>query len=102
MIAATTTLVHRLTPLAVRDQAEIRSLLGNLNQITAMLSRHDDLLRNILQVLPVPWQSWADLTGTAPELDATASSGAFVDSFMCALVGRAPQLHISPYSQECR
>ncbi len=102
MVAATTTLADRLTPLAVRDQPEIRSLLANLREITAMLSRHDDLLRNILQVLPVPWQSWANLTGTGPELDATASSGAFVDSFMCALVGRAPQAHISPYSEECR
>lgn len=102
MVAATTTLVDRLAPLAVRDQPEIVTLLGNLREITAMLSRHDDLLRNILQVLPVPWQSWANLTGTGPELDATASSGAFLDSFMCALVGRAPQVHISPYSQECR
>ncbi|MQY16996.1 MCE family protein [Nocardia macrotermitis] len=102
MVAATTTLVDRLTPLAVRDQPEIRALLGNLREITAMLSRHDDLLRNILQALPVPWRSWANLTGTGPELDATASSGAFLDSFMCTLVGRAPQVHISPYSEECR
>ncbi|WP_245718424.1 MCE family protein, partial [Nocardia miyunensis] len=102
MVAATTTLVDRLTPLAVQDQPEIHSLLGNLREITAMLSRHDDLLRNILQALPVPWRSWANLTGTGPELDATASSGAFVDSFMCTLVSRAPQVHLSPYSEECR
>jgi phospholipid/cholesterol/gamma-HCH transport system substrate-binding protein len=102
MLAATTTLVAQLVPLAVNDQPQIRTLLANLNEMIGMLSRHDDLMRNILQILPVPWRAWSDLTGSGPELDANASSGAFVDSFMCALVGQAPQLHLPPYSEECR
>lgn len=102
MVSATTTLVQQLEPLMVDNRGEIESLLANLNDMTGMLSRHDDLLRNILEILPVPWRSWANLTGTAPELDATASSGAFIDSFMCALVGRAPQVQLPPYRQECQ
>ncbi len=101
MVAATATLVNELTPLTVNDQPDIQSLLANLNQMIGMLSRHDDLLRNILQILPVPWRSWTDLTGGGPELDANASNGAFVDAFMCALVGRA-QVHLPPYSEECK
>jgi len=102
MVAATTTLVNQLQPLVVDDRPEIESLLSNLGEMTGMLSRHDDLLRNILQILPVPWRSWANLTGTGPELDANAASGAFVDEFMCALVGRAPQAPLPAYTQECR
>ncbi|WP_280362075.1 MCE family protein [Nocardia wallacei] len=102
MIAATTTLVNTLKPLAVDDQPQIQSLLTNLSAMTGKLSRHDDLMRNILEILPVPWRSWANLTGTGPEMDVNAPSGAFVDSFMCALVLRAPQARISPYSEDCK
>ncbi|WP_216894879.1 MCE family protein [Nocardia alni] len=102
MLTATTTLVHTLTPIVVNDQPELQQLLGNLNAMTGMLSRHDDLLRNILQILPVPWRTWANFTGAGTELDANAPDGAFIDSFMCALVGRAPQVNLPPYSKDCR
>lgn len=102
MLAATTTLVRQLQPIVVGDRPRIQTLLDNLNQMMQMLSRHDDLLRNILQILPVPWRSWANVTGTGTEIDANAISGAFVDSFMCALVGRAPQVNLPPYSKDCR
>ncbi|MBO0853435.1 MAG: MCE family protein [Nocardia sp.] len=102
MVGATTKLVDNLTPLAVGDQPEIREMLTNLNDMTGMLSRNDALLRNILQILPVPWRSWANLTGNGPELEANAPNGALVDSFMCALVRQVPSFHMAPYSQECR
>jgi virulence factor Mce-like protein len=101
MLTATSHLIDTLKPIAVDDQPEIQSLLGNLNEMLQMLTRHDDLLRNILQILPVPWRSWANLTGTGTELDANDSSGAFIDSLMCALVGRT-QADIAPYSKDCR
>ncbi|MFE9320996.1 MCE family protein [Nocardia sp. NPDC052278] len=101
LIAATSNLVRTLQPIAVDDQPEIQSLLDNLGQLVQMLSRHDDLLRNILQILPVPWRSWVDATGSGPELEANATSGAFLDSFMCALVGRA-KVQLPPYSEDCR
>ncbi|MEV4235506.1 MCE family protein [Nocardia sp. NPDC049737] len=101
LIAATSNVVRTLQPIVVDDQPEIQSLLDNLGQLVQMLSRHDDLLRNILQILPVPWRSWADLSGSGPELEANASSGAFIDSFMCALVGRA-KIQLPPYSEDCR
>ncbi|MQY25531.1 MCE family protein [Nocardia aurantia] len=102
MIAASSHLIDSLKPLVVDDQPELQGLLTNLNEMTGMLSRHDDLLRNLLQILPVPWRSWANLTGTGPELDANAPYGAFLDSFMCALVGRAPQVDIAPYTKDCK
>ncbi|WP_405137767.1 MCE family protein [Nocardia sp. NBC_01388] len=102
ILTATANLVNTLQPLAVNDQPEIQSLLNNLNQITGMLARHDDLFRNILQILPVTWRNWANLTGSGTELDANATSGAFIDSFMCALVARAPQVNLPPYSEDCK
>ncbi|WP_330251333.1 MCE family protein [Nocardia sp. NBC_00565] len=102
LLSATTSVVRTLTPIAVDDQPEIRSLLDNLSSMMQALSQHDDLLRNILQVVPVPWRSWANLSGTGPELDANVPAGAFVDSFICALVGRAPQVDLPPYSKECK
>ena len=102
LLSATTSLMHTLAPIAVDDQPQIRSLMDNLDQIAGMLAHHDDLLRNILQVLPVPWRSWANMSGTGPEIDVTVSSGAFVDGFMCALAGRLPGVDLPPYSKECQ
>jgi len=102
LLSASTALVHTLTPIAVNDQPEIRSLLDNLSQMMHMLGQHDAQLGNMLQILPVPWRYWANLTGTGMELDANATSGGFVDSFVCALVGRAPQLQLPPYTKDCK
>ncbi|WP_209899269.1 MCE family protein [Nocardia goodfellowii] len=102
ILTATRNLVNTLQPLAVNDQQEIQSLMSNLNQITGMLARHDDLFRNILQILPVTWRNWANLAGSGPEMEANATSGAFIDAFMCAVVARDPQVNLPPYSEDCK
>ncbi|GAA5054594.1 MCE family protein [Nocardia callitridis] len=101
LLAATTTLVGQLAPIAVDDQAEIQQLLTNLRDMTASIAGHDDLLRNILQILPVPWRLFANATGTGKELVGNAPDGAFIDSFMCALSGRAEQVNRAPYLKDC-
>lgn len=102
LLDATTTLVHRLEPIAAGDQPEIQQLLSNLTRMTAILAGRDDLLRNILQILPVPWRLFANALGTGQELVGNAPDGAFIDSFMCALSGYAKQLNRAPYFEDCK
>ncbi len=102
LLDAVTTLVRRLEPLVVGEAAEIEQLLTDLREMTAMLSSHDDLLRNILQILPVPWRMFANATGTGAELNANAPDGAFIDSWMCALSTTAVAAGRAPYLQDCR
>ncbi|WP_174189163.1 MCE family protein [Nocardia barduliensis] len=102
LLDATTTLVHRLEPIVVGGHGEIDQLLTDLHDMTAMIAAHDDLLRNILQILPVPWRLFANATGSGPELNANAPDGAFVDSWMCALSATAVAAGHNPYLQDCR
>lgn len=102
LLTAATTLVQRLEPIVVGEQAEIEQLLTDLHAMTAMIAGHDDLLRNILQILPVPWRLFANATGSGPELDANAPDGAFIDSWMCALSATAIASGRTPYLEDCR
>lgn len=102
LLDATTTLVQQLQPITVRDEPEIQQLLTNLTSMTKMISSHDDLLRSLLQVLPLPWKLFANATGTADELVGNAPDGAFIDSYMCALSERAKQVHRTPYLRDCK
>lgn len=102
LLGAVTTLVRQLEPIVVGDSAQIQALLDDLNEMSGMIARHDDLLRNLLQILPVPWRLFANATGTGPELAANAPDGAFVDAFMCALSARAVEVGKAPYREDCR
>ncbi|MGW5381581.1 MCE family protein [Nocardia sp. NPDC003963] len=101
LLDATATLVAQLEPIVVGDRAQLQALLDDLTEMTGMIARHDDLLRNLLQILPVPWRLFANATGTGMELSANAPDGAFVDTFMCALSARAVQLGKAPYREDC-
>ncbi|MCA2207754.1 MCE family protein [Nocardia rosealba] len=102
LLAATTRLVERLEPIVVGEHAEIEQLLTDLHDMTAMIAGHDELLRNILEILPVPWRMFANATGTGAELTANAPDGAFVDSWMCALSALAVEAGRAPYLEDCR
>ncbi|MDE1673480.1 MCE family protein [Nocardia gipuzkoensis] len=102
LLDATTTLVQQLEPIVVGEHAEIEQLLTDLHDMAAMIAGHDDLLRNILQILPVPWRLFANATGTGAELSANAPDGAFIDSWMCALSATAVAAGRAPYLQDCR
>ncbi|WP_280415570.1 MCE family protein [Nocardia carnea] len=102
LLEATTTLVRELEPIVVTERGKIQALLDDLRAMTGLIADNDALLRNILQILPVPWRLWANATGTGMELSANAPDGAFIDSFMCALSGRAVQLGKAPYYEDCR
>lgn len=102
LLRAATTLVQQLKPVAVDDGPQIQQLLTDLTQMTGMIAGHDDLLRNILQVLPVPWRLFANATGTGQELVGNGPDGVFIDAFMCALSAYAEQVDRPPYFEDCQ
>ncbi|MEU1983192.1 MCE family protein [Nocardia sp. NPDC019395] len=102
LMDATTTLVRELEPIVVGDRGKIQGLLDDLREMTTLIANNDALLRNILQILPVPWRLFANATGTGMELSANAPDGAFIDSFLCALSGRAAQVGKAPYYEDCK
>jgi virulence factor Mce-like protein len=102
LLDATTTLVHQLEPIVVDNKPEVQQLIANLTSMTAMIAGHDNLLRSILQILPLPWRLFANATGQGDELVGFAPDGAFIDTFMCALSERAKQLHQPEYLKDCK
>ena len=66
-----------------------------------MLGKHDDLLRSTLQAGPA-LRGLANATGTGNAVDLNASNGLLVDSWMCAISGRAKQFGMIEYYQDCK
>ncbi|MEE2033894.1 MlaD family protein [Rhodococcus chondri] len=102
LLASTTDLVRQLHSVVVDDRAAIDELIGALDEMLRSLSNQDELLRNTLQILPVPLRNFTNATGTGNEVDFTSPSGPFIDSWMCAISGHADQLDLPPYFGECR
>ncbi|WP_405183044.1 MCE family protein [Nocardia sp. NBC_01377] len=102
LLDATTALVHQLEPIVVNDRPRLQTLLDDLHGMTTMIAGNDALLRNLLQILPVPWRLFANATGTGMELSANAPDGAFIDSFMCALSKRAVEIGRAAYLKDCQ
>jgi len=102
MFVATTTLVDELHRTVVGDSPEIQELITELDSMLGSLARHDDLLRNILEVAPLPVRNFTNASGSGNYVDFTGPAGVLVDSWMCALSGRAEEIAANPYFQECR
>lgn len=102
MLDATTQVVSRLRRVVVDDRDGINRLVTNLDGLLASLKRNDALLRNTLQVLPIPVRNFANATGTGNEVDFTSPSGPLIDSWMCAISKQAGVVHLPPYFKDCR
>lgn len=101
LMDATTKLVEQLRKIVVEDRPQVDELLSGLDNLLGSLARHDELLRNTMQILPVPIRNFANASGTGNEVDFTAPAGPMIDSWMCALSGRAEQGALSPYFEDC-
>lgn len=74
----------------------------NVRQLSDMLGQHDDMLRNVLQSGPVALRGLANASGTGNAVDLNVSNGLLVDSWMCAISGRAQQFGMIQYFQDCK
>lgn len=102
MMDALTNLVETLSGIVIDDRPELEALLVNIRELSDMLGQHDDMLRSILQSGPVALRGLANATGTGNAVDLNASNGLLVDSWMCAISGRAEQFGMIPYFQDCQ
>jgi virulence factor Mce-like protein len=102
LMGALTNLVQTLSGIVIDDRPELEKLLQNMRELSDMLAQHDDLLRSTLQAGPVALRGLANATGTGNAVDLNASNGLLVDSWMCAISGRAQQFGMIPYYQDCK
>ncbi|MFD6454068.1 MCE family protein [Nocardia sp. NPDC060220] len=102
LMSATTRLVEQVRGIVVDDRADIDQLLTGLNGLLGSLARHDDLLRNTLQILPVAVRNLTNASGNGNSVDFNAPGGVLVDSWMCALSGHAELAQLPQYFGDCR
>jgi phospholipid/cholesterol/gamma-HCH transport system substrate-binding protein len=100
LFASTTALVDTLHRI-LGDQPGLNALLTSLQDLSRMIASHDALLRNTLQVLPIPMRNIANATGSGTALDAATLNGPLIDSWMCAISGRAEQFNLVEYFKDC-
>lgn len=102
MMQSLTNLVQQLSKITIKDRPQLDEMLRTLHQLTDMLGQHDDLLRNILQITPVTLRGVANATGTGNAIEFNAPNGLAVDSWMCAISGRAKQFGMIQYFKDCK
>ncbi|AKS35925.1 MCE family protein [Mycolicibacterium goodii] len=102
MMDALTNLVQTLSGIVIDDRPELEKLLTDLRELSALLGKNDGMLRSILQTAPIALRNIANMTGTGNAIDFNASSGLLIDSWMCAISGRAEQFGMIPYFQDCK
>ena len=73
-----------------------------MNTLTGLAAKHDAMLRSILQSAPVALRGLANSTGTGNALDTTFTNGILIDSWMCAISGRAKQFEMIQYYKDCK
>ena len=102
MLASLTNLIQTLGDIIVTDRPELEETLRNVRTLSDMLAQHDDLVRSTLQSAPVALRSLANATGTGNAADLNVPGGMLVDSWMCAISGRAKQFQLLQYFQDCQ
>jgi virulence factor Mce-like protein len=102
MMDALTNLVQTLSGIVIDDRPELEKLLVDLRELSTLLAKNDGMLRSILQSGPIALRNIANMTGTGNAIDFNSSSGLLVDSWMCAISGRAEQFGMIQYFQDCK
>ena len=102
MMQALTSLAVTLSPILVDNRADLEATLKNLRELSDMLAQHDDLLRSTLQSAPVALRGLANAGGSGNAFDLNAPNALAVDSWMCAISGRAKQFGMIQYFKDCK
>ncbi|HMS76496.1 MCE family protein [Gordonia sp. (in: high G+C Gram-positive bacteria)] len=102
LLDATTEVVGQLRTIVVDDNSGVQALITNLNGLLTTLQRNDALLRNTMEILPVPLRNFTNTTGTGNEVDFSSVAGPFIDSWMCAVSKQAQVRNLPPYFKDCQ
>ena len=102
MMQSLQSLVDVLSKIVVNDRSGLDALLKDMADFTGLLGQHNDLLRNLLQISPVFMREAANITGDGNAISFTIPNGPVVDSWMCAISGRAKQFGMIQYFKDCK
>ncbi|MBA0046431.1 MlaD family protein [Mycobacteroides sp. LB1] len=102
MLQSFTNLVEQLSKVVVKDRPQLIEMLKTAHELSDMLGKHDDLLRSLYPIAPVLLRGIANSTGTGNAIDINLTNGLLVDSWMCAISGRAKQFGMIPYFKDCK
>lgn len=102
MLAALASLADTLEKIVVNDRPMLSKMLAELHVLTNMIGQHDDLFRNLLQIAPVPLRGLTNATGYGPVVEMNLPNGIAIDSWMCAISGRAKQFGMIEYFKDCK
>lgn len=101
LFASATTLVDRAHGI-LNDEPAVNQMIVDFGEFMRMTADHDALLRSFLQSTPVALRNFANATGSGNAADVFLPAGIFVDSWMCALSGRAKQFNLVEYFKDCQ
>lgn len=102
MMDALTHLVQTLSDVVVEDRPQLEELLTNLRELATLLGKNDGMVRSILQSGSIALRNLTNVSGTGNAVDFNATNGLLVDSWMCAISGRAKQFGFLEYYQDCK
>ena len=102
MMQSLTSLVDTMSQVVVSDRSGLNALLKDMRDFTDIMAQHDDLLRNMLQVTPIFFREAANLTGDGNAINFNAPNVPLIDSWMCAISGRAKQFGMIQYFKDCK
>ena len=102
MMQSLQSLVDVLSKIVVNDRPALDALLKDMADFTGLMGKHSDLMRNMLQVSPVFMREAANMTGDGNAIVCNVPDGAVIDSWMCAISGRAKQFGMIPYFKDCK
>jgi phospholipid/cholesterol/gamma-HCH transport system substrate-binding protein len=102
MMQSLQSLVDVLSRLVINDRPALDALLRDMGDLTTLLGKHNDLMRNMLQVSPVLMREVANMTGDGNAIVGNGPGGVVIDSWMCAISGRAKQFGMIPYFKDCK
>lgn len=102
MLAGLTNLVANLNTTVVNNRAMLDEMLANLRELSDMVAQHDDLVRSLMQAAPPGLRGVTDATGYGPALEFNLANGIAIDSWMCAISGRAKQFGMIEYFKDCK
>jgi phospholipid/cholesterol/gamma-HCH transport system substrate-binding protein len=102
MMQSLTSLVDTMSQIVVNDRSGLDSLINDMRDFTGLMAKHDDLLRNLLQISPIFFREAANLTGEGNAINFNAPNVPAIDSWMCAISGRAKQFGMIQYFKDCK
>ncbi|MCH9730535.1 MAG: MCE family protein [Actinomycetia bacterium] len=102
MLAALTNLTNTLDNIVVKDRQMLDDMLTDIRELTDMIGHNEELVSNLLQVAPITLRGLTNATGYAPALEFFIPNGLAVDSWMCAISGRADQFNMLEYYKDCK